>query len=229
MKNKFYDQFKFMSSLLLFFSIVSSVIIASRYMFFDDRSLMFLIWNIFLSWVPYIISLIIYRRKMIIKRGRSWVNHLLTLMWLFFYPNTLYIITDALHIKSRVDYYFNNDIVVMDNGGWLKFWLLIFVILLGFIMGIISLYAMQNILDSNYGPLFSWGFVAIVMVLSSYAIYIGRYLRLNSWDILNPIKLFNNVIQTLHMDMLSFVGLFTMMLLCVYVLFYNLISLRKGA
>lgn len=228
MKNKFYGQFKFISSLLLFFSIVSSAIIASRYIFFDYWRFMFLIWNLFLCWVPYIISLVIYRRKMITKRGRPWINHLMTLIWLLFYPNTLYIITDTIHL-GRIESFFLNDIVVMDNGVWLTFCLLIFVVLLGFIMGIISLYAMQNILDVNYGPLFSWGFVIVVLILSSYAIYIGRYFRLNSWDIIRPMKLISNVIQSLNMNMLSFVGIFTIMLLSVYVLFYNLINLRKGA
>jgi uncharacterized membrane protein len=55
------------------------------------------------------------------------------------------------------------------------------------LLGVVSLYLMQDIVQRTFGRFIGWVFVFAISALSSFGIYIGRFVRLNSWDILqNP-------------------------------------------
>jgi uncharacterized membrane protein len=55
------------------------------------------------------------------------------------------------------------------------------------LVGFLSLYVMQTLVSRRYGWVTGWGFAAIVSGLVGLGIYIGRFLRWNSWDVLvNP-------------------------------------------
>ena len=94
-------------------------------------------------------------------------------MWLAFFPNAPYILTDFLHLGSM------GDIVP----GWYDVLLLYWFAWTGLILGIVSLYLMQEIVTRGLGTAAGWVFVVVAAGLGSFGIYLGRFLRWNSWDL----------------------------------------------
>lgn len=97
------------------------------------------------------------------------------LLWLFFYPNTFYMLTDIVHMHFT-------STVLWERSSMILFMLYVPSILLGVMSGILSVrYAFEGLgLKQAYGRLVA---IAFLSGLSSFAIHIGRYARLNSWDI----------------------------------------------
>jgi len=139
----------------------------------------FLLWNLFLAWVPYLLALLILRIT-IPGTGRPRLRPiaaLLGLLWLLFYPNAPYILTDFIH--------------VIEDAGALTNALLWYDIILhaafafiGHLIGLISLVILYQIVEQLYRPWLAWLVVVLACGLGGYGIYLGRFQRLNSWDIL---------------------------------------------
>lgn len=55
--------------------------------------------------------------------------------------------------------------------------------LTGLVLGFVSLYLMQSVVERMLGRAASWLFVAAVAGLTGFGIYLGRFLRFNSWDV----------------------------------------------
>jgi uncharacterized membrane protein len=136
----------------------------------------FLIWNLFLAWIPFGIAYVTY----ITSISRRWLYLLIPVsafLWLIFFPNAPYILTDFQHLS-----YGGNEVPV-----WYDVILLIWFSFTGLFLGMVSLFLMQEIIRREFGRWFGWGFVVLVAVLTTVGIYMGRFLRWNSWDILgNP-------------------------------------------
>ncbi|HKU19148.1 MAG TPA: DUF1361 domain-containing protein [Candidatus Saccharimonadales bacterium] len=157
----------------------------------------YLPWNLLLAWVPLALTLWlerILRRKL----WSSWQAVAVTFAWVCFLPNSFYIITDVIHLQDvvRVDQLY--DVVMFSS-----------FILNGFLLGIISLYLVHGELRWRMRNRNSTLTVALVILAVSFAIYIGRDLRWNSWDILlNPASLLFDVSDRLlsplaHPEMFS--------------------------
>ena len=139
----------------------------------------FLMWNLFLAWVPYLLALLILRIT-IPGTGRPRLRPiavLLGLLWLLFYPNAPYILTDFIH--------------VIEDAGALTNALLWYDIILhaafafiGHLIGLISLVILYRIVEQLYRRWLAWLVVVLACGLGGYGIYLGRFQRLNSWDIL---------------------------------------------
>jgi uncharacterized membrane protein len=132
----------------------------------------FLIWNLFLAWIPFLISYVTYaailnRRQVLI------LVPIAAFFWLIFFPNAPYILTDFQHLAGNW-----RDVPV-----WYDVMLLIWFSFTGLMLGMTSLFMMQEIIRRQFGRWTGWGFVAMVTVLSSSGVYAGRFLRWNSWDI----------------------------------------------
>ena len=145
----------------------------------------YLIWNLFLAWLPALGAFAAHN----LNRRRAWTNWLLVcglaIFWLVFFPNAPYLITDLIHLRP-------NNVVPL----W--FDLLIFVAFAwtGFFLGLVSLLLMQEIVRRVAGARASWVFAFLVLALSSFGIYLGRFLRWNSWDLfLNPGRLILDVTE----------------------------------
>lgn len=107
----------------------------------------------------------------------SWSSAGITLLWLAFLPNSFYLISDLMHLNSI---YTSNP---------LFFAVMIFSFSFnGLILGFISLYLVHKQLLKRLETTAVHNFIAIVLLLCSFAVYLGRYLRWSTWDIiLNPI------------------------------------------
>ncbi len=136
------------------------------------------------------------------------------LVWLAFFPNAPYIITDFQHLAngwSGAPLWF--DVILLIWTSWT-----------GLLLGIVSLYLMQEIVRKNFGKMLGWVFVFSVSLLSSIGVYLGRFLRWNSWDILNdPIQILReswHLLRDLNKSAVGFTALFTAFFLFIYLTLY---------
>jgi len=93
------------------------------------------------------------------------------------------------------------------------------------LLGIVSLYLMQDIVIRTFGRFIGWAFILVISALSSFGIYIGRFVRLNSWDILQNPKETAMSILGLIIDpsrrLAAFTLSYTFFFLFVYLLLYS--------
>lgn len=107
----------------------------------------------------------------------------LIFLWVLFMPNSFYMLTDLFHLEN------------MDNGRpWFDLTLILSFAWSGILAGIVSLRQMEMMLRKTKGELFSVLIICVVMWLNAFGIYIGRFLRFNSWDIfVNPFSLLGEI------------------------------------
>lgn len=162
--------------LLLFFSAVSTAMLAGRFVITGSTRLSFLLWNLMLAWIPTAAAL------WFIPTGRSRrpiVSILLLLVWFLFLPNTFYILSDFIHLRATGDINVLYDVVMLFSYASI-----------GFGLGLISLGVMHSWFRRTFSKVVSATFIYSTIFLCSFAIYLGRYLRWNSWDIVtNPLGL----------------------------------------
>jgi len=174
----------------------------------------FLIWNIFLAWIPFIISYFTYTLTL----NRRWVYIFIPVaafLWLIFFPNAPYILTDFQHLARLT-----GELPV-----WFDVMMLIWFAFTGVLLGMVSLFLMQEIVRREFGRWTGWGFVALVTALSSAGVYVGRFLRWNSWDIFrNPggmVKYTIEKVQDPSLQSVVFIGLFGAFFLFLYITLYT--------
>lgn len=157
------------------FAFLGLQLIFFRYGFY-----VFLIWNLFLAWIPLWIAQYFYRFHAKRPTLLLWI---LALGWLIFLPNAPYIMTDFIYLKFSTRYSLLFDILMLGSFAFL-----------GFFLGIYSLELMKKSLTHSWGEKYRWPFTIVVSFLSGFAIYLGRFLRWNSWDfITNPLSLLKNI------------------------------------
>jgi len=106
--------------------------------------------------------------------------------------------------------------------------------LTGFVLGFVSLYLMQTVVTRMFGRVASWSFIAVVAALCGAGIYMGRFLRFNSWDVLfKPLELYRGVGQWVSHPVsqptsLAFPVLFAAFLFIAYLMLYALTHLRQA-
>jgi uncharacterized membrane protein len=159
----FIRKYQWLKPALLFtFSLLLCRIVYSQSFVF-----LFIPWNIFLAIVPLYFSYQLNR----IRTDKGAYAYLA--LWLLFFPNAMYIVTDLFHLRPRVDVPLWYDLLILLSAA-----------ITGVIIGFMSLLEVERFLQrkipARYVPRIISGF----FVLCGYGIYLGRYLRWNSWDIL---------------------------------------------
>ena len=174
----------------------------------------FLIWNLFLAWIPFIIAYFTYT----VSINRKWIYVVIPVaafFWLIFFPNAPYILTDFQHLAGEW-----RGVPV-----WYDVMLLIWFAFTGLLLGMVSLFLMQEIIRREFGRWVGWAFVALVTGLSSAGIYMGRFLRWNSWDVLqNPAGLAIYTFEGLldpSLQAIGFTTLFAAFFLFLYITLYT--------
>ena len=131
-------------------------------------------WNTFLAAIPYFVS-----TQLIKLRRFAFAAFLFLFVWLIFFPNAPYLITDLLHYEERPPVPFWYDILLVISATWN-----------GLILGFTSLMNVELFLSRYIKPVWVTVCVFISLLLCSYGVFLGRFLRLNSWDIASkPIDL----------------------------------------
>ncbi|MEO7530137.1 MAG: DUF1361 domain-containing protein [Sediminibacterium sp.] len=124
-------------------------------------------WNTFLAAIPYFIS------TQLIKISKLNVAAIVLIgLWLLFFPNAPYLITDLFHYEERADVPFWYDLLIVVSGAWN-----------GLILGMTSLMNVEKFLARHVKPIWVTISVFFSLLLCSYGVFIGRFLRFNSWNI----------------------------------------------
>ena len=135
----------------------------------------FLIWNLFLAWLPLVSALLLWALHQYAPRFKLFQWPLL-LGWFLFFPNAPYLVTDFLHLTERQQVPLWYDLLLIFSFAWN-----------GVILGIVALWIVQDLLATQYNRVVSLLVVCVTLVTSGFGIYLGRFLRWNSWDaIFNP-------------------------------------------
>jgi uncharacterized membrane protein len=145
----------------------------------------FLVWNLFLAFVPYFLSYQLSIRPWWI--ANKWKFAAVFMVWLLFIPNSFYILTDLFHLYDghNVPRWF--DLLLIISYAWN-----------GLMMGIMSVRHLEKIVGAIWLYRFEGLFVFPIMWLNALGVYIGRYMRFNSWDLFsNPFQLVMDIIKVL--------------------------------
>jgi uncharacterized membrane protein len=136
----------------------------------------YFIWNLFLAWLPLLFAawlVAMLRRRL----WSSWQAMGVTVLWLMFLPNSFYMISDFIHLQEIQ----GSDLLLYDALMFTSF------IYVGVLLGFSSLYMVHLELKRRFSSIVAAGWMALTLLTSSFAIYLGRDLRWNSWDVLtNP-------------------------------------------
>ena len=167
---------------ILFISCAfSCMLLVGRAVFTGLVTYGFLLWNLFLAVVPCLITQWISRRPRIYRDKLK--LSLAIMAWLLFVPNSFYIITDLFHLDkfdSAPEWF---DLLLIFSFAWN-----------GLLLGVLSIRSIEKIVERVWGRSFSVILLFVVMWLNALGIYLGRYLRFNSWDIFTqPQSLLNEM------------------------------------
>ena len=159
---------------------LSILLIAGRVLLTGKGLFMFLVWNLFLALIPFGLSTLLglaagpLRARLLLPVGAA---------WLLFFPNAPYLITDLFHLDQRPGVPLWYDLALILSCAWN-----------GLMLAYASLADMQRLVQLRLGTGAGWAFATLALLLSSFGIYLGRYLRFNSWDVLaNPLTLFFDI------------------------------------
>ena len=131
----------------------------------------FLLGNLFLACVPLFFSTAL---RVANRLRLHWtIMSGLAGLWLLFLPNAPYILTDLLHLTRA-----------SNAPAWYDLALLLSCAGTGLLVGYLSLNDVEGIVARKFSPVVGWIFALVSLVLSGFAIYLGRFLRWNSWDVL---------------------------------------------
>jgi uncharacterized membrane protein len=201
---------------ILLSTILALVLFVGRvYMSGSWRIYSNLVWNLFLAWIPYLFSISAASLQRLVPRA-GLLLVVPGVLWLVFFPNAPYIVTDFLHLEQRPYVPLLYDILLLASFSWT-----------GLFLAIASLRTMQVLVKIYLGNLISWFFVAIALGFSGLGIYLGRFERWNTWDLVFH---FDTILKSTAsrmlnpMDNLRFIGftvLFTAFLLVCYLTFIS--------
>jgi uncharacterized membrane protein len=150
-----------------------------------EPAFIFLTWNLFLAWIPFVLSL-----SMAAVHSRGGPRPLLWVLgagWLLFLPNAPYILTDFIHLGKvgGVPLWFDTALIGTFAAA-------------GLALGLGSLLVVHHVVEARAGRVVGWAVAVSSLVLSAIGIYLGRFPRFNSWDVVsNPHSLIPVVLQRL--------------------------------
>lgn len=157
---------------IMFSTLLAIGLVTARIIYTRHGTFVFLVWNLLLAWIPYLAALWAAASHQRNPR-RWWAIIAPGILWLAFFPNAPYIITDFLHLTARPPVPMWFDIGLLATFAWS-----------GLFLAVFSLRAMQNVVADFVGAPVSWLFVLVIVGLSGVGVYMGRFLRWNSWDLL---------------------------------------------
>ena len=214
-------------SLALFIASAGSVLmIAIRIELTGTFRYVSLVWNLFLAWIPYVLALQIKRlsSSRIATTNRKLSMLAIGVVWLFFYPNAPYILTDFIHIiEDTYPSVFPRSLITTNAVLWYDIILNSAFSFIGHFIGLISLVLLHRLIDAAYKKYVGWTVALVAMLLGGYGIYLGRFERLNSWDVFkHPLSTARIVFVNLfNAKAMLFAGCFGFFIFLTYLIVYS--------
>ncbi|AEJ23839.1 hypothetical protein WKK_04835 [Weissella koreensis KACC 15510] len=176
----------------------------------------FLIWNVFLALVPLDVALM----HKALQTKKQWPLRIIAfIVWLAFFPNAMYLMTDFSHLSAI-------GTGLANPAQYLNYGVLFTGVFIGMLIGLSSLEIIVETL-----PFQKWyfkvPFYMFIAIVSSSAIYLGRFQRANSWDLVTNFKtLIDQVSFVMNPDLYYFVIVFGLVQLFIFSV-YHLIWVRR--
>ncbi|MFT8871212.1 MAG: DUF1361 domain-containing protein [Sporolactobacillus sp.] len=185
-----------------------------------------IIWNLFLAVLPFGFSTL-YVASFAARRAQQ--ARLWGMLWLFFFPNSPYLVTDFIHLQGTTFIYdvpntFSSVSYSTALINWMSLIQIGIAVLAGTWCGMLSLQIVDTQLRRRWGTFIADLSIIIFCLISGYAVYIGRFLRLNSWDILHPLLLLNTLKLGLNHFAIEFSLMFASFIFMIYGVFVLLFA-----
>lgn len=169
--------------LLTLFSFISLCLFLVRYYFTGERYYFFLNWNLFLAFLPWLFSLFLVLKPKLQKV--KFVVCFVLIFWIVFFPNAPYILTDLFHLNYNRSMPMWFDLIMILTYAWT-----------GMLFGFLSLFEIENVLFQYVKKSMVIFLSSSFLFLSAFGIYLGRFLRWNSWDLIHdPFSLFMDIVS----------------------------------
>ena len=204
------------SRLLAVFFIFIGVLIFTRMLYSGSIRYLFLVWNIFLAWIPYILSsyFVVYKHR------EKWKQLFLFASWLLFFPNALYIVTDLVHLEESTNVPLWYDAILLFASSFI-----------GLIMAFISLQKVEYYLRDLFSKRTVNFIIPVILFIGSFGVYLGRFQRWNSWDVIhNPLALTMDILHQFISPVDNYkTWTVTIILTALYSLLYLFIKILPNA
>lgn len=142
-----------------------------RMIIFGSFSLIYILWNIFLAILPFLISSLLLKQAKEVRLSKG-VFIIGIIFWVLLLPNAPYLVTDLIHIGVVHNVPALYDSILLFSSAWV-----------GMLLWMHSLFHIEQIFRMKYSILKVKIIIAIIIFLTSFGVYLGRFLRFNSWDI----------------------------------------------
>jgi len=181
-----------------------------------------LVWNIILASLPLIFM------NQVLVTGKKWKKIVYILLWLMFFPNAIYMITDLIHLTNEqmvwtipVELYSGLDGTrySMEIFQWGKLLVISLGAFYALLIGLESLSKFYDFIRIQKGHMISGIAVVLVSIISSFGVFIGRFLRFNSWDIARPVRLMKGILESLTEFTWAFTLIYATFILITFIIF----------
>ncbi|MFO0745713.1 MAG: DUF1361 domain-containing protein [Myxococcota bacterium] len=196
---------------LVLATLCTGVLVATRMLLVESRGYGFLAWNLFLAWIPLVAALLAQR----LTRAHWALWGAALVGWLAFFPNAPYIVTDLMHLRTTRGAPLWLDVLVVGSAA-----------ATGLLLGLASLRLVHASLARRSGKAWvGWVVSLAVCFLAALGVYLGRFQRWNTWDLLTkPDELLADAWSALaEPRLLAFGFLFGLALVVAY-LVYRLLA-----
>lgn len=191
-------------------TILAVVLNVLRVIIWGKMSLIYILWNIFLAFIPFFISFILLSLSKEKKLSKI-IFIIGFIIWMLFIPNAPYIVTDFIHLGEIRSVPMLYDIFLIFSSASV-----------GLMLGFHSFFHIEQIIKTKYSPRITSLIMGLIMIIISFGIYLGRFMRFNSWDVfVNHTSLIKNVWKifsqsTANTEVFLYTGLFFFFLYLSY-------------
>ena len=164
-------------------SALSVAIFLARVWYTGTAVFFFLNWNLLLAWIPFCVAALMSE----LERRRALSMPLVLALfgvWLLFFPNAPYIISDLMHLAPRQGVPIWYDAMLIFAYAWS-----------GLLVGFASLWLVQGVVTTRFGVWIGWLAAIFSLLAAGFGVYLGRFQRWNSWDVLvDPLGLAREIL-----------------------------------
>ncbi|MBQ7889882.1 MAG: DUF1361 domain-containing protein [Erysipelotrichaceae bacterium] len=179
--------------------------------------LSWLFWNLFLAVLPVFFAL---GAQMLLHWNLFTIG--LSVLWLLFLPNACYMVTDLIYLDSS-SFVGSQDIYLQNLSAWIELFYIASGVFFAMVSGLFSTYLItQKLHFKSYLLRLLW--IVLISLLCGYGVYIGRFLRLNSWDILHPFSLFQKLLENINAFTIIFTCMIAVFYFTAYIIFETMMT-----